>query len=195
MPQIEKEYENIVILSKFDSAGNLIDTMLIDRFKLSGVQGTINPAGHIISDLGEVKYLYYPVLLPGPPLRNILYRLESKSLVPEIKIDFGKDAETDADGLRQLYVRSMFRTDRFLFVGYIHNRIRKTLCYDFSERVIYNSEDGIKDDIINGGKLELKPLDLASGELFFSVEAVNIKERPAGIDVSSNPIIYFINLK
>jgi hypothetical protein len=187
-------YLNITKLIRYALKGSRIDTMVIKRIALPGQAGTSNPQSYVISDLGNVQYLYYPVLLPESVLRDTIYVVNEDKLNPRIKLDFGNAAKP-RNGKKQIFMRNVFQTNRYLFAEYIYESEQKLFCHDFSENISYNLKQGFSDDYFGTGKIQLKPLSLKNGKLYFVQEAFKVATKIEGVTENSNPVVFFVHLK
>lgn len=187
-------YVNITKLIKYDLQNNLTDSMIIKRVILKSPQGTINPQSFFISDLGRKQYLYYPVLLPEPFIRDTIYEISGNMLVPSIKLDFGNAAKP-VNGRKQIFFGNILSSEKYLFVEFNYNKNRTILCYDFAADVRYYANQGFTDDFFGTGLLQLRPLNLENGIMYFVKDAFEIVGKIDGVSENSNPVVFFVKLK
>lgn len=187
-------YLNITNLIKYNLQGNLTDSMIIIKVFLTGQAGTINPQSYYISDLGNSQYIYYPVLLPEPITRDTIYEISGNELAPSIKLDFG-DAARPVNGRKQIFFGNVFRTEKYLFAEYTYNKNRTIFCYDFTDEARYYAKQGFSDDFFVTGVVQLKPLNLENGIMYFVKDAFELVGKIDGVSENSNPVIFVVKLK
>ncbi len=186
-------YLNITKLIKYNLQGNLTDSMIIKKVFLAGQTGTINPQSYYISDLGDSRYIYYPVLLPEPVTRDTVYEIKGNELAPSIKLDFG-DAAKPLNGRKQIFFGNILVTQKYLFAEYSYNKNHTLFCYDFANDLRYYANQGFTDDFFGTGVIQLKPLSLKDGIMYFVKDAYELIGKIAGVSENSNPLIFFVKL-
>jgi hypothetical protein len=185
---------NITTLTKYQSSGNSIDSFIIKKISLTGFAGTINPQAFYISDIGSNQFLYYPVLLQEPLTRDTIYEIKRYTLISSKKLDFG-DAAKPKNGKKQVYLRNIFETKKYLFVEYIYNNNHMFFCYDYSGNDRYYGNQGFIDDFFKTGVIQLCPLNLERGTLYFTKDAFEVVGKVEGVTENSNPVIFIARLK
>lgn len=190
----DNTYLNITKLVRYTFQGNAVDSSIIKKVILSGLSGTINPQSFFISDLGSKQYIYYPVLLPEIILRDTIYEIKGNKLIPSIKLDLG-DAGKLKNGKKQIYFRNIFQTRNYLFAGYSFNKNQLLFCYDYIHNVSYFADRGFTDDFFGNGVIQLMPLDLENGTMYFTEDAYNLVGQIDEISENSNPVIFIVKLK
>jgi hypothetical protein len=187
-------YLNITKLIKYNLQGNLTDSMIIKKVFSAGQTGTIYPQSYYISDLGDSQYIYYPVLLPEPVTRDTIYEIRENELLPSIKLDFG-DAARPLNGRKQIFFRNILISEKYLFAEYIYENKSTLFCYDFTGDVRYFSDQGFSDDLFGTGVIQLKPLNLETGIMYYVKDAFELNGKIKGISENSNPVIFVVKLK
>lgn len=192
--QINNSYLNITKLIRYNLQGNSLDSIIIKKVILASPAGTINPQSYFISDLGSIQYIYYPVLLPEPITRDTIYEISGNKLIPSIKLDFG-DAAKPVNGRKQIYIGNIIETKKYLFAEYSYNKIRTLFCYDYSGNVRYFAKQGFTDDFFGTGVIQIKPLNMENGTMYFTKDAFELVGKIEGLSENSNPVIFIVKLK
>jgi hypothetical protein len=187
-------YLNITKLIKYNTQGNINDSIIIKKVILKSPQGTINPQSFFTSNLGRKQYVYYPVLLPEPVTRDTVYEMTGNILVPSIKLDFGGAAKP-VNGRKQIFFANIFLSENYLFAEYNYNKNHTVLCYDFMANVKYYAKQGFIDDFFRSGVVQLKPLNLENGIMYFVKDAYEIVGKIDGVSENSNPVVFIVKLK
>lgn len=186
-------YANITHLTMYDSHGNPSDTLLVKNVELSALQGTIFPQAWYISDLGKRQYLYYPVLLQEPVIRDTLYEVKNNRLIPSYKFDFGLK-EASNSNRKELTIKNIYRTSNYLFVEYAFKGEQLFFCKVLNRKTRYNVLNGFDDDIHNTGTIQLRPLDLRNNVMYFIKDAYEVADRIDTLSDNSNPVIFIVDL-
>ncbi len=189
----DNNYFNIASLTRYHPQ-NKSDTLIIKKIVLSGVSGTMDPQAWHISDLGCSQFLYYPVLLSEPLIRDTLYEVKGDNLIPFLKLDFGLN-DPSPEGNRQLLIRNIYRTNRYIFAEYIYNQNQNIFCYDLTQNKNYNIDRGFTDNFFDMGIVQLRPLDLKNEIMYFVKEGFEIEGKIEGVSENCNPVIFIVTLK
>ncbi len=196
-------------LIRFNDRFKVIDTTKILEASLKADWfGGIS--ANILSVLKDNMYVYFPILLAEPFLRDTLYTFNNLQKIPAIKFDFSdilvidKNIEYNTSNpqkileaqlrTRNITIRSIYRTERYVFVNYTNIKFEEFLfCYDLVERRGYHMAGGFTDDLFKTEKIiNLIPINLQSGEFCFVKNAYEIEEIYTGVNENSNPVIFFI---
>ena len=87
---------------------------------------------------------------------------------------------------------NVFRTRRFLFCNYLNLwNDDFWCCYDFQRQVCMHSSKKFRDDLLNFGEVELFPLDLDRGLMYFVKQSYELE----GMTENDNPVLYIVELK
>lgn len=175
-------------------SGMLIDTFLIKTINVEAETFFTSPKVQYISETYENIYLYCPVLLHDAIVRDTLYTYENNSLAPSIKLDFS-DLGTTEGSNKNVFITNIFRTQRFLFAEYSHERTNKTFLYDFSDHQKYHLNNGFNDDIYGTGEVSLIPLDLKTNHMYFVKNGYELEGTIDGVNENSNPVAFIVKLK
>ncbi len=189
-----ERYVNITRLIRYDFQGNSVDTLIVKKVYLDSQAGTTNPKSFFVSDLGRLQYIYYPVMLPEPLLRDTIYEIKENKLIPSVKLDFGEAAKIK-NGKKQVHIGNVFKTTRYLFVEYNYNKIPILFCYDYLDDVKYYAKQGFFDDFFLTGNIQLRPLDLKTEKLYFFLDSFELIGKIEGISEISNPVLFLVTLK
>ena len=185
---------NTTRLIIYSLQGNPIDTIIVKNVTTS--VATLFPQAHYISDLGNIQYLYYPVLFYEPIIRDTLYQVIENRLIPSIKLDFGKASEPK-NGKKPVFIKNIYRTNKYLFAEYSYISDPKIFCYSYGNDYTeyYNVAEGFTDDFFNTGIVQLIPLNLKDGMMYFFKEAFDLVGKLEGVSENSNPVIFIAKLK
>jgi hypothetical protein len=165
-----------------------------------------------ISSIKSGTYYYCPIAPVEPVLRDTLYKLEGSKLIPAIQFDFseilsvGEDTYVNADirkyfekykdKIRNITIRSIHGTERYLFAEYYYDQKIFVFCYDLKNKKGYNMQYGFTDDLFGTEKpVELIPLDLQKGEFCFVKNGYELEGLVDEMNETSNPVIFFIKAK
>ena len=189
------KFINLTQLIRYSLQGESIDTIKVKKVILENVIGTIYPQAYYISDIGTLQFLYFPVLIKEPILRDTLYQVKENNLAPFIKLDFGNEG-VPKNGKKPVVINNIFRTKRFLFAEYNYNRDPKLFCLDLEDKSFrYNLKQGFTDDVYGTGIIRLRPLDLKNGIMYYVKDAFEVKSKIKGLTENSNPVIFVVKIK
>lgn len=174
--------------------GIIKDSLLIKSIKLEKETYTYSPKMQYLSELRDKLYLYCPVLVDEPVVRDTLYIFQNNSLVPVVKLDFS-DYKITGDAKKNVYITNIFRTKGFLFAEYFYRQKNKTFMYDFAADKKYTLNAGINDNIYGTGAVSLVPLNLTSGQVYFAKNGYELEGKIDGVNENSNPVVFFVKLK
>jgi hypothetical protein len=193
-----KSENNLCItnLIRYTLEGYTFDTIAIKKVVLPSFSGAIFPQAYYISDLEKAQYLYFPVLVPEPEpvLRDTLYEVKGNTMIPSVKLDFGKSGEIQ-HGKKQIFVKNIYRTNNYLFAEYTFKRKDIFFCNYNREGTSYNVNEGFTDDYFGTGIVILKPLNLRDETMYFVKESNNLDGKIEGVSENSNPVIFIVKLK
>lgn len=187
-------YQNITTLYRFTPDLKLKDSVFFqcvtqerNLFSFSGREMNFSVNGR---DL----YVYKPILTGTQYVPDTLYQWKEGRIVPALRLDFGK--VEIIQGMKDMRIANMFRTQRYLFCNYLTLRDAVLwCCYDFKTQTCIHSSKEFRDDILNRGRVELFPLDLDRGLMYFIKHAYQLEGKLEGITENDNPVIYIVELK
>ncbi|HLO58620.1 MAG TPA: 6-bladed beta-propeller [Bacteroidales bacterium] len=188
------------------------DSIILNRYKSRTDVLQISSNTQIISQLKESTYIYFPVLSPEPFLRDTLYEIKGKRLLPALKLDFSSvlkvsngtvasnlsfnEWKKGCIRLRNITLNDIYRTHNFLFADYTLDSTSYKFCYDFTKQDGFNMEFGFHDDLFGTGQFfNPKPMDLYNGRFYYSMNSISIKDVIPGINEESNPVLFFLKIK
>lgn len=174
--------------------GNIEDSLVIKTIKMEKETYTYSSKMQYLSENWDKLYLYCPVLVPDPIVRDTLYTFQNDSLLPVVKLDFS-DFGTDGSDKKNVFITNIFRTQRFLFAEYFYQRKNKTFMYDFSDDKKYNMNGGFNDNIYGTGEVSLVPLNLKSNQMYFAKNGFELEGIIDGVNEDSNPVVFLVKLK
>ena len=137
-----------------------------------------------------------PVLIPEPTqiLRDTLYEIKENKMISSVRLDFGK-ASVPKNGKKQIQISNIYRTNNYIISEYSFEREKLFFYHDYIRNVGYNIRGGLIDDFFNTGVVQLRPLDLKSGVMYFVKDAFEVTGKIEGVSENSNPVIVFVRLK
>lgn len=124
-----------------------------------------------------------------PSIRDTLFQIKNRRLVPDLKLDFGTSG-LDATGERSLYVWNIYRSNRYAFAiyGFPPNTQMRS-CYDLKEQKGYTMQQGYNDDTYGTGIVDIRPVNTNS-ELYYFLSYKNKEDSD-----EANPSLYIGTLK
>lgn len=186
---------NRVLANIYSINGKLVDSLEIKNIEVDGTTGTINPGAHYLSQAAGKTYLYYPVLVPEPVLRDTLFQMaKDQHFIPRYKIDFGITNIEEIKN-KKLLIKNMYKTDRYLFVEYYFQQKLQFLCCDLKGNRNYNTSEGIHDDLHQTANITLYPVKNTPNVMYAILDAYKISNEIKGIDENDNPVLMIVQLK
>lgn len=183
------QMKNRIKIYKFSLNGVLKDSLFVKDVLVKGLVGTINPQMHNLSQANNNKYLYCPILLAEPIIRDTLYLIKNNNLTSSLKIDFGLKSN------KGFLIKNIYRTDRFAFVEYSKQRQQFFFCYDFATEKQFNLKGGFYDNMLNTGKTVLYPSDYESNLMYFVKNSYELTGIIDGVNENDNPVLMLVKLK
>jgi hypothetical protein len=170
----------------------LTDSLLIRKIYLERVMVWIHPFCDFTTHIGKDTYLYFSEQNPEPFVRDTLYTLKNNRLHPFLRLQFNNEGVA-SDGLKCIYLFTIYRSSRFVFAVYGHDRKNKyyRFCYDLKTEKGYNMEDGYTDDLYGiNERVNIRPFDSDADKFYFYHTHIetNASEEP-------NPTLYIGTLK
>ncbi len=199
-------------LVRYDKSLRPIDTTVLLRAYYNVGIFTYTES-FFLSDLGDDTYVYIPVRVAEPFLRDTLYELKGLNKKPVLKFDFSAILSVDASAdhkikkslegsgtglkVRNLEIIDMIRTRRYVFIHYWIMNDDFLFCYDLEDQRNYNMSEGFTDDMTGSGSVikQLMPLDLKTGEFCFVKDGYELEGIMDGVNENSNPVIFFVKTK
>ncbi|MDR2120441.1 MAG: 6-bladed beta-propeller [Tannerella sp.] len=184
---------NRSMLYTVDSDLKVTDSLLIRKVYLERIMAWIHPFRDFTTQIGKDTYLYFSEQNVESFVRDTLYKVQNHRLVPSLKLQF-KDNGVAADGVKCIYLFNAYRSSRFVFAVYGHDRRSEfyRFCYDTETGKGYNMKDGYTDDIHGiEERVSLRPFDSDADRFYFF-------HTRADTDISKaepNPTLYIGTLK
>ena len=188
IPNKNNTFLNTTVMFRFRRDWQMIDSVLIKSVELNAITGTLLPNIDFISqDNLNNLFVYYPVMLNEPIVRDTLYKLNESVLEPYIKLKF-----SDENNLkRNKHLLSISIVSNLLIAEYISksDKVKKYFYFNFKNKTGKNMLNGFLDDICNTGFAEIR---LLNNNHFYYVKEVKdlseYKEEP-------NPTLYIGKFK
>ena len=181
-------------LLKIDNDLKITETHVVQDVLSEPGAGASHPGPFLLSDLADGTYIYSPVLLYEPLLRDTLFKIEEGELQPDMKFDF--TTERDMKEPRKLItILNIYKSERFSFLEYTYNKSKYFLVHDRVSGNTWNTSGGISDDCYNTGKVMLRPLDEKNALFYFTKDAYNLAGSIEGVKESDNPVLFLVKLK
>jgi hypothetical protein len=179
---------NRTVLYRMNRDLQTTDSVEVKKVFMERISGTLNPRMDYITSGDSGTYLYYPVLTAEPGLRDTLYRLTDRNLIPDLKLKFAGEGVTDGNR-KTIALLNIYKSSRFVFAYYQQKGGAYHFCYDSRTGRGFNMKDGFSDDVHNTGKADIRPLNVNS-EMFYYLHTADeyISEEP-------NPVLYIGILK
>ena len=177
---------------RMDEDYRIKDSILVNSIvPTQGIAGGSNV--DIVSHADSKTYVYSKISAGEPFNRDTLYQLVDNTLIPSLRLRFSDEGYLLANGIKPTTLRSIWRSDRFLFahytkfidIMYVPNE-NVIFMHDLKTENSFNIIGGINDDVYNAGKVLLRPLHNES-DLFYCIVTPKLldasKEEP-------NPDVY-----
>ncbi|MBN2814057.1 MAG: 6-bladed beta-propeller [Bacteroidales bacterium] len=214
VPNAKDGFTNVDRFYIFNQHLQITDSILVREIMLDREEIAVGGSEYFISDLTSGIYLYCPVLVTEPMLRDTLYKLNGLTAQPIMKLDFSDilsveegvkiDFSTmtfqeryNADmKIRNMTIYNIFRTERYVFAEYNYLDKPYFFCYDLFDQKGYNMKEGFTDDLFGTGKtVNLMPLNLRNGEFCFVKNGYELEGIIEGVNENSNPVIFFVKTR
>lgn len=214
VPDTKGGFTNLDRFYLFNQQLQNTDSILVREIMLDSEEIAIGGNEYFISDLTSGVYLYCPVLVTEPMLRDTLYKLNGLTVQPIMKLDFSDILSVEEGVKRSMFtmtpqaydeatlrvrnmtIHNIFRTERFIFSEYHYLDKPYFFCYDLFNQKGYNMTEGFTDDLFGTGMtVNLIPLNLRNGEFCFVKNGYELEGIIEGANENSNPVIFFIKTK
>ncbi|MDR1524300.1 MAG: 6-bladed beta-propeller [Tannerella sp.] len=168
------------------------DSMLIRKVYPEQIMVWVHPFRDFTTHVGKDTYLYFSEQNVESFVRDTLYKVKNSRLVPSLRLQF-RDNGVAADGVKCIYLLNVYRSSRFVFAVYGHDRRSEyyRFCYDMKTGKGYNMKDGYTDDIHGiGERVSIRPFDTDADRFYFFHTRIDtdVLEEP-------NPTLYIGTLK
>ncbi|NHB70244.1 6-bladed beta-propeller [Perlabentimonas gracilis] len=183
-------FANTTSLIRYTLQGVPIDTLSVKRLEFPFEQGAISPSHWCISNVHDGRFIYYPVLLSEPVVRDTLYHINANGLRPYCKVNFGISGEKALE--EYFKITNMFMVNNTLMVNYNHMRQGATFYCNRNTGIKRNLPHGFDDDLWNTGNVMLTPLDPMTGLVYFTKEAYEMYHLIENINEDDNPVVFIM---
>jgi hypothetical protein len=180
---------NQTVLYRINKKRQITDSVNVKKIFLENLIGTLNSAMDYVTYIDGDTYLYYPVLINEPIVRDTLYQLKDNHLIPHLKLKFS-DENITVNGMKNKHLLNICKSTRYIFANYQKRDAKYCFLYDDKTRKGCNFKDGFTDDIHNTGRAYIRPFN-TNVEMFYYLHT-------ADNDVSNeepNPTLYIGVLK
>ena len=183
--KVEDGYLNQTTLYRMDRKCNQVDSIIVKSVILNRLSGATFPQMDYMSEVNSQTFLYYPVLTAESIVRDTLYELKERIMIPFLKLRFSDERATSSSGNKTKNLTNIWRSERFVIANYQNKDGNFCFMHDLKTGHSANMRDGFDDDIHHSGKVNIRPL----GENYFyyiftpGLTDENLKEEP-------NPDIY-----
>jgi hypothetical protein len=184
---------NRSMLYKMNEDFQIADSMEIRKVYLERIGAWIHPFWDFITYDNRNTYLYFSEQNVESIVRDTLYQIKNNELIPQLRLRFPNEGVA-ADGVKCIYLFNVYRSSRFVFSVYGHDRRNEyyRFCYDTKTGKGYNMKDGYTDDINKiGERVSIRPFD-SDPERFYYL--YTDKDQAVGLD-EPNPTLYIGTLK
>jgi hypothetical protein len=188
------KFENRYIVNRYTHGYVLHDSIQMRSIKLDHQVGVLAPNMQYLSEAFGQTFLYSPILIREPILRDTLYRLEGNRMVPAIKVDFSDFLEVNGKG-KNISIQNINRTDKYLIAEYGYKSKPRLFVHDFSSGKQYNLTEGFADDIFGTGKVVLRPLDIKFEQMYFAKYGYELARKIEGVTENDNPVLFIFDFK
>jgi hypothetical protein len=190
-------------LYKYNSNLELLDSINIAYVSLTKAFAIHQPLTFNFSLSSNDIFFYNPVFLIEPFIRDTLYRFKNNSFEPYFKFDFGEEEpefikqQRIEDGFpyKKLNILNMYKSSDYIFMEYNIDNKSYFGFYNQQNKVYYNTNSGLNDDIYKTGKIIPRPLNDSEFQMYFRKYAYEIQEIFNNVGENDNPIIFLVKLK
>ena len=184
----ESGYVNQTALLEISPSLEVVDSIPVRKVALKAQTAATYAYKNYISNTGQERYFYSPVLVNEGILRDTLYRLDGKSLTPYIKLDFQK-SHLNEKKVKTIWIKNMINSPSYLVCEYDSEGDNMLFLFDRKKSTGYNLNGGISDG--EGSSVILRPLDL-SNDVFYYIASATYSE---GMTDEPNPVVGIVSLK
>jgi len=184
----EEGYVNQTTLLEINPSLEVADSVSLRRVVLENQTAANYPYKYFISDIVNDRYLYTPVLTNEKILRDTLYQLVDKVLIPYAKFNFEKP-HLNEKGDKTIWIKNMVNSASYIVCEYDSEEDNMLFLYSKANSKGYNMKGGFLDD--HGDLVFLRPLDPAN-DIFYYVQAAAYSDSATE---ELNPTIGIVALK
>jgi hypothetical protein len=185
---------NRAMIYKFNRNLQLTDSLEVRTVCLDKPGFWFNPFTDYLTWNEKNIQLYFPEMNPEPFVRDTLYTVKDKQLIPKLRLQF-KNNGIGSENMKFVYLFNIYESSRFVFSVYMDTRDGKQdiyqFCFDNQTQKTYNMKDGFIDDIYNiEERVRIRPLN-SNVEQFYYLHA-NLNNLSGE---EPNPTLYIGTLK
>lgn len=158
--------------------------IIMDQKRIGGY-----PYRHWVSDIDDSHFMFMPVLTPENLMRDTLYRVEDKMVVPSVRFNFERKQSLDENDYQTLLLYNIVNSRSYYILEYDQDWERYMFLYDKKNQKGYNLRGGLIDD--EGDPVFLRPLDLKE-DLFYFIKKKEFEDKSIE---EQNPLIGIVRLK
>jgi len=182
-------FANQTNLYELNSSLEITDSMSIRTVLLDKKEFGFFPDKNYLSNIDDGLFLYHPVLSHENMIRDTLYQVMDKSLIPVIKFNFERPQSLDNRGGQTLLLYNIINSSSYMICEYDQYWQRMLFLYDKKNATGYNLSKGLIDE--EGDPVFLRPLDLAN-DIFYYIKKVEYVDKSIE---EENPVIGIVKLK
>jgi hypothetical protein len=175
-------------LFKVSTELDVVDSIPLLYIEMNEETGATFPFKNYISQIDEDNFIYIPVLINEPIVRDTLFKINESYLSPLFKLNFTPPL-FDKEGNKLILIKNIFISRKFIFCEY--NREGNGSFYIGSRDTDFsiNLDEGILTE--NGENVVLRPLDLKNDQFYF----INTSSFSNTSSEELNPVIGIVTLK
>jgi len=174
---------------RLDKVYQITDTIPFRTIKMDQKRVGGYPYRHWFSNKDEGLFMFMPVLTPENMIRDTLYRVEDKMVVPAVRFNFERKQSLDERDYQTLLLYNIVNSKSYYIIEYDQDWKRYMFLYDKKNKTGYNLSEGLIDD--EEEPVFLRPLDLDQ-DLFYYIKKVEFEDKSIE---EQNPIIGIVKLK
>lgn len=146
------------------------------------------PFKNFISNSEKSYFLYTPVLTNEEFIRDTLYQVVNRNLIPYRKLEF-EQPHFNEKGIKNVWIYNIFIFGSYLFCEYSQNNKKMFFIINEDKSIGYNLEGGLLDDQAN--PLKIYPIRNSLDLLYF------VQKAPFSNTATEeqNPVIGIVSLK
>lgn len=174
---LRNQTEMFICSSETGSIDSLIVTCTYPKTPMFSFSTTYD----FVSRVADAIYVYVPVPNPETVVRDTVYRFHDNNLFPALKLIFSNEGELNDSGLKAVELEKIWLAGDYVFAEYTYRREKYIFCHDFHTGKGVNTKQGIRDDILHCGTVEIRPL---GNDMFYYTH------QKEGTEGEKNPDIY-----
>lgn len=186
--ETEQGYINQTTLLEISNSLEVADSIPVRRLILKEQIAATYPYKHFISKVDSDLYLYSPVLTNETILRDTLFRLEGKTLIPFAKLNFEQN-HLNEKNQKIIWIKNMVNSRSYLICEYDSDGDNLMFLFDKGKSIGYNLKGGLLDG--RDDPVILRPLDPAHDIFYF----IKTAKYSADNTEELNPVIGIVSLK